>query len=123
MKHLSISIFLTLVSTFVYSQTSVRVEGSPAVIALNSDGTFCYKIDPDNFPKNSEITLTAEEPGNEILEGVLIAKNDNFELIAINGSAMNIELRDGMYCYVINPENLPTRKQKIDNQDPNLEIE
>ena len=123
MKHLSIFIFLALVSTFVYSQTSIRVEGSPAVITLNTDGTYCYQIDPDNFPKNSEITQTVEQISGEILEGVIIAKNDSHELIAIKDGTADVELRDGKYFYVIHPENLPVRKQEIDIRDSDIEKE
>ena len=117
MKHLSIFAILALLSTIVYSQTSIRVEGSPTLIDLHSDGTYCYKIDPDNFPKSSEFTLTADETNNEIWEGEFIVKTDSIQLISINGKAADVEIRDGRYYYVINPEDLPTRKQEVDNQD------
>ncbi len=60
MKHLSILTILALVSTIVYSQISIRVEGSAALVELNSDGTYCYSLDPDNLPKHSDITLNTD---------------------------------------------------------------
>ena len=110
-------------STFVYSQTSIRVKGSPTLIDLNSDGTYCCKIDPDNFPKSSEFTLTADETNNEIWEGEFIVNTDSIQLISINGKAADVEIKDGRYYYVINPENLPTRKQQIHNQDTSIKGE
>ena len=54
----------------------------------------------------------------EILEDKFIVNTDSLQLIAINGKVADIELQNGNYCYVIKPENLPTRAPQTQSLNP-----